>query len=63
MYGTWNRKKSTFISCLYLCNFSTSDMLVCLLGYINVNKRKVPSPEVWHIPPGTSSDDIERGGD
>jgi len=61
MYGTWTRKQSTFISCLYLCNVSTSDM--CLSGYIDVNKLKETSPEVWHIPPGTPSHNIEGGGD
>jgi len=36
----------------YLRNRSTLDIGV--LGYIGIIKHKEYSPEVWHIPPGTS---------
>ena len=51
-YSTWNRKKTTLFSRHYLHNRSTLDIGV--LGHIGALKRKEHSPEVWHIPPGTS---------
>ena len=36
----------------YLRNRSTLDIGV--LGYIGIVQHKEHSPEVWHIPPGTS---------
>ena len=44
-------KVSNF-SCHYLCNRSTLDIGV--LGYIRIVQHKEHSPEVLHIPPGTS---------
>ena len=50
-YSTWNRKKTTLFSRLYLRNRSTLDIGV--LGYIGIFQHKEHSPEVLSIPPGT----------
>jgi len=50
-YSTWNRKKTTLFSRLYLRNRSTLDIGV--LCYIGIVQHKEHPPEVWHIPPGT----------
>ena len=50
-YSTWNRKKTTLFSRLYLHKLSTLDIGV--LGYIGILEHKEHPPEVWHIPPGT----------
>jgi hypothetical protein len=51
-YSRWNRKETTLFSGHYLSNCSTLDIGV--LGYIGILKHKEHSPEVWHIPPGTT---------
>ena len=50
-YSTWNRKKTTFFSGLYLRNRSTLDIGV--LGYIGIVQHKEHSPEVLYISPET----------
>ena len=50
-YSTWNRKKTTLFSGLYLRNRSTLD--IGILGYIGIVKHKEHPPKVWHVPPGT----------
>jgi len=52
MHGTWNRRKTTFISRHYLHNRSTSN--TGMFGYINVIEPEERSPEVWKLPTATS---------
>jgi len=52
-YSTCTPQKPTLFDGHYLRNRSTLDIGV--LGYIGIVQHKEHPPEIWHVPPGTSS--------